>query len=42
MDSGAAVDRKLVASVVARWRGQATSNKPARDTASTDRGPSPR
>ena len=31
IDSGATVDKKLVASVVARWRGLATSNKPVRE-----------
>jgi DNA helicase HerA-like ATPase len=30
MDAGAAIDRNLVAEVVARWRGIAMSNKPAR------------
>jgi hypothetical protein len=42
MDSGAAVDRKLVAAVVSRWRGQATTNKPARETSSVDWGLAPR
>ena len=37
MEGGAAVDRNLVAEVVARWRGIAMSNKPAREA--DDAGP---
>jgi hypothetical protein len=36
IDSGTAVDKRLVASVVARWRGQATSNKPVPGAAKPD------
>ena len=36
IDSGTTVDKKLVASVVARWRGLATSNKPVSEPAKPD------
>jgi len=42
MDTGATVDRHLVATVVARWRGTAASNKPAREIPSLDPAPKPR
>jgi hypothetical protein len=37
IDSGTTVDKKLVASVVARWRGLATSNKPVQPAPAQDR-----
>jgi hypothetical protein len=36
IDSGTTVDKKLVASVVARWRGLATDNKPVQQPAKPD------
>ena len=36
VDAGTAVNRNLVASVVARWRGIALSNKPTHDTVRLD------
>jgi DNA helicase HerA-like ATPase len=36
VDSGTKIDPRLVASVVARWRGVAMSNKPAQEPARSD------